>query len=372
MNILRSLKTMVTRMGSEKSAAGVPETQVFHSIAGDGLVIDGEGCLSLKAMTYQFQFGDGLAVGAAATDLGMGKSPSEDAVVVVPNASFAAVIDGVGGYWGGYQAARFFGEGFRRFPADFDKAINHAQSRLKDMRFEDSLKLYGSSACFISARVYEQGQSQMLEVGQCGDCRIILFRKNGDVIESEDESYVNDLVQKELISPDQATYHEMRNRITNSLRLAFKNEVTINPGFRVNGEPNKLTLPFEVYSGDRLCLLSDGVGDNLTPLEIRKAIADKTPAEAVAEISDITSKRMADGSSIVENLIRNYLRAHEKLESESSLTKAMTKIRDNSSQYHWLFNAIFQRARHAFGRFPDGYVSKPSRDNRALVIIDFL
>ena len=372
MNFLRNIKSMIRRTELPDSEATVAEsTSQFTAVAASGLVVDGADCTTLKSLIYQFQLSGAGAVGAAATDAGMGKSPSEDAVVIVPEADFAAVIDGVGGYWGGNQAARFFGDGFCQHPTNFDHAIRYAQSQLKAMKFEDSLKLYGSSACFISARVIKRDTRRFVEVGQTGDCRLVIYRANGDLVESEDESYVNDLVAKELISPDHATYHEMRNRITNSLRLAFKNQVTENPSFMLNGKRRQIEAPIEIFPGDRMCLMSDGVSDNLTVEEIGQLIRGKTPDEAIVAVSDVTDQRMNQGTRIIEGLVREYLRIHEGIEDSGLLDRAMIKIRDQSSQFHWLFNAVFRRARHRAGRFPDGYVSKPSQDNRALVVIDF-
>ncbi|MCB1043407.1 MAG: hypothetical protein KDC35_10730 [Acidobacteria bacterium] len=368
MKFIRNLKAMMSRSSEDETDQIIAPSETFV-VAAEGVVLNGDGCSSLHAKIFEFQCADG-SVGAAATDVGMGKVPNEDAVVIVPRSSFVSVIDGVGGYWGGQHAASFFGEGMRRFPDDCDQAIHYAQSQLKAMKFEESLKLYGSSACFISARIFVEEGKRWLRIAQTGDCRLMVFRANGDLIESEDESYVNDLVSKELISPDQSTYHELRNRITNSLRLAFKNNVSLNPKLILNGVRRSLDTPLELFPGDRICMVSDGIADNLTAREVRDLIREKTPKESIEVISEVTGRRMAFGSRIIDDLVRSFLMNQENIAEDKTLDAAMLKIRDHSSQYHWLYNAIFHRARHSLGRFPDGFVSKPSQDNRAMAVFD--
>lgn len=343
----------------------------IEEISPQGSVLDGQNAATLVDDMRRFSLNVG-AEGAVGTDVGFGKNPNEDAAVVVPKENFVAAIDGVGGYWGGDKAARFFGEGLQRFPQDFDKAIDFAKNRIKELDFEESLKLFGSSACFFSVRLFRQGDQLLADLGQAGDCRMMLFRADGDIIQSEDQSYINDLLSKGLITYDESLFHDARNRITNSVRLAFDNEVRVNPPLSVNGHGGALRGPIEVFPGDRILLMSDGISDNLTAPEIRMLIEGKDPAQALAIISEVTGKRMHEAQSLRDQLVEAYLIKTEKIDNQDILNRVMDKIRDPSGPYHWMYFFIFQKARKSAGVFGDGFKSRPSRDNRSLIVMDIV
>lgn len=372
--IFEKLKLMTgfsSKTREHEDQAGADRHPRQWEVAPEGEILDGRDGLALEARLATFRFGE-LAAGAAGTDRAMGKDPNEDAVVLVPRASMVAVIDGVGGYWGGHQAATFLGMGLLHFPDAPQKAIAHAKEQMQELDFEEGLKLYGSSACFISARLIQENHRRFLAVAQTGDCRLVILRRTGDILESEDESFVNEMVRKNLVSPDEALFHRARNRITNAVRLAFDNTLTVNPRLMLNGKRDAVETPVELFTGDRVLLMSDGISDNLTPQEIARIIQGSPPLQAVKKLASVTIQRMENMNQIVEAMMKQYVANSEGISQEHILDRVMEKIKDPDSSYHWMYHTIFQKAREQEGRFPDGFLARPSQDNRSLAIMDIL
>ncbi|MCB1052943.1 MAG: hypothetical protein KDC71_20240 [Acidobacteria bacterium] len=354
----------------DESLTGHPQVDFAPTpCAPRGVVIKGGelGDLEQKAISFTFPLG---ATGILGTDPGMGKSPNEDAAVVVPSQNFAAAIDGVGGYWGGDKAAEFLGLGLLTHQSEYALAIERAKKEMTDLQFEEALRLYGSSACFVGVKLFPVAGGRFISIGMCGDCRLILLRKDGTILQTEDESYIMDLIKANSISSDEALYSDFRNRITNAVRLAFNTEVTINPHLIKNGELDAQPCPVEVQTGDRLLLMSDGISDNLTALEIQSLVRDKTLHEAFQILAQTSLKRMQQMEHLIDEIIRQYLSHDENIEKPGLMNRLIDKIGGHQGPYTWLYQTIFHKARAKYKSFSDGYKSKPSRDNRSLIIID--
>jgi protein phosphatase len=334
--------------------------------AGECLLGGVSGNMLASTLAFRFPLG---ARGLAGSDPAMGKQPNEDAAVVVPLENFAAVLDGVGGYWGGDKAARFLSAGLLQHPADWPKAIEFARAEMTALPFEDALKLYGSSACFAGMRIFQLGKSRFACIGLCGDCRMVLLRADGTILQTRDESYVMELIQQGVIQADEALYNEFRNRISNAIRLAFPSAITVNPPLMVNGIPDGLSSPVELRAGDRLVLMSDGLSDNLTPGEIQSLTAGLELNEAYLALVSTVQKRMRDSDGIVLQMIRSFLQATQPVHEKGVLDRLLAKIQA-SGPYTWLFHTIFQKARAHYKVFPDGFLSKPARDNLSLILIE--
>ena len=358
-------------IGTEAEIAASPETPTLPQVAPEGEALFGDSGCSLGQGIKAFRFGS-EASGVVGTDAAMGKTPNEDAALVVPRSSFAAVFDGVGGMGGGDRVVRLLAEGFLRFPENFHRALETARDRFNSFPFEESLKLFGSGSCFYSTRLVRNGDRRYLELCQSGDCRLLIFRAGGEILQSEDESYVNDMVKRGLINGDEALFSSFRGRVNRCIYLGREEAVTVNPLLSMNGKRLESRGPVEVFKGDRVVLMSDGIADNLTAGEVHRLIAGTSPTEAALALTAETDRRMKHKNHIIDETLRAYLAESEQIEDERILAKMMAKIRQPEGNYQWLAPFIFEKARIHAGVFSDGYKTKPSRDNRALIIFDLL
>ena len=135
------------------------------------------------------------------------------------------VCDGMGGYEGGEIASSAVCKSISSFLSGtqyFDKnifrqALDAAYDEL-DKMYESGRIDYKTGTTLALLYLYEKGAF----MAHIGDSRIYHFRKNGDKTEilyqSEDHSFVNDLVKLGMITPQKALTHPKRNLITKAMQ----------------------------------------------------------------------------------------------------------------------------------------------------------
>ena len=135
------------------------------------------------------------------------------------------VCDGMGGYEGGEIASSTVCKSISSFLSEtksFDKnifrqALNAAYDQL-DKMYESGLIDNKTGTTLALLYLYEKGAF----MAHIGDSRIYHLRKNGDKTEilyqSEDHSFVNDLVKSGMITPEKAATHPKRNLITKAIQ----------------------------------------------------------------------------------------------------------------------------------------------------------
>lgn len=252
---------------------------------------------------------DGIQI-IACSDPGINYNHNEDRAVVIPEKQFVAVIDGMGSYDDGEEAALILAEELTNSPMDVDNALNIAQEKMR------ASGVFGG-ACFLSCRMNGIGNSPDIYMG--GDCKLIILNDNNELIwQTKEQSVVQNLVKEGAITEDQALFHHMRNQVINPVTAKKKHKIT-----KISDSP-------PVKKGYRILLMSDGISDNLTTEEIIKEINGKSANNAMLTISNITDQRMKNR----ENIIRE--------------TGDRTKT----------------------NKYCDGYQSKPKKDNRSFIIVD--
>jgi len=161
----------------------------------------------------------------AATDVGRKRAKNQDHFLAQPELGLFAVADGMGGHQGGEIASQKALEALR-------ESI-HQQLQLYPQTRPSEL-LYQALA-FANRHVYEisqrdpqlQGMGTTLTcifftdhhvfIGQVGDSRCYLLKKNAIWQLTRDHSLVQEKVRAGLISRDQAKTDSMRNVITRSI-----------------------------------------------------------------------------------------------------------------------------------------------------------
>lgn len=137
------------------------------------------------------------------------------------NDSLFLVCDGVGGHYGGEIASalacEYIPSYFNQNPTYsidnqyVESAIDYAREAIKAEQI--SRGIYGMSTTLTLLHFGDSGAT----VAHIGDSRIYHLRNGKILWQSDDHSYVNDLVKTGMITKEEARTHSRRNQITRSL-----------------------------------------------------------------------------------------------------------------------------------------------------------
>lgn len=281
-------------------------------LCSESAIIDGKGLSSLKENVQVFQTASGDLV-FAATDIGVNysKSENQDRVGVFPENNLVVVADGLGSFKGGSEAAELLVQAFGEFPEHPQIAATLASHLIWEKRID-------GGTCFASLRVHNSKGNKKALISKAGDVKVMIVRNGKLLFASADDSLVQQLVDAEKLTADEALYYPHRNIVTRSI-AATRNLI-------------KELFPISVEKGDFILLLTDGITDNLTTDEITDLIRGKKPVDMFDIISDVTSRRMRDSSVI---------------ETETYLNGGRENLKS----------------------FTDGYKSEPKPDNRGMAVI---
>lgn len=195
------------------------------------------------------------------------------------------VADGMGGHTGGALAAEQVlhaaRQNFEAHPPRPETvremlaaAIGDAHDGIKLTRYTSEQDPH-STACLL---VLQRGRGDW---AHCGDSRLYHFRDGNLLARTVDHSYVNDLLQRGLITEEQAEHHPNRNLLTSCLgdkdapRIEF-------------GESTRLV------GGDCFLLCSDGIWGCLADSELGRVLNELPPRQA-AEVLINAARSRAGG-----------------------------------------------------------------------------
>lgn len=203
------------------------------------------------------------------TDRGLLRASNQDALIIAKN--LYGVADGMGGHNGGETASRVAARiimnslrGVLPQPEKLIQAIETANRRIYEMQKQDML-LSGMGTT-VSV-LWNHGKTAY--IAQCGDSRVYLLR-NGSLSQiTKDHSYVQDLVDAELITPLQARTHPERNLITRAVGLDEQVRVDL---FTVEKQP-----------GDRFLICSDGLSGMVPDDTIASILLESSSDEAAVQ-----------------------------------------------------------------------------------------
>ncbi len=194
------------------------------------------------------------------------------------------VCDGMGGHAAGREAAELalstIFEVFDQAPSSvaaaevLRAAIEEASRRIHTMPTnEAALGRPGSTV--VALVMHAQGT----EVAHIGDSRVYLVHEGQIFRVTRDHSVVQEMVDRGLLTPQQAAHHPDANRITRALGMAPEVEAEVRP------------QPVFHVTGDTFVLCSDGLSDLVEDLEILEVVATVPPAQAVSQLVDIANAR---------------------------------------------------------------------------------
>jgi protein phosphatase len=214
------------------------------------------------------------------TDVGQKRDHNEDSILLSRALGLFAVADGMGGHAAGevasHKAITEIGKFVQRAIADsalladmttqeglnegeriLYLAIHGANHQLCQLAEENSS--YCGMGTTIAALYIREGAAHIAHVG---DSRVYRFRFGQLDLLTEDHSWVNEQLQKNILTPDEARNHRWRNVITRAL------------GNRDDVEIDLKTSP--VRDGDLFLICSDG---------LTSMVPDDTIAELLKRIN---------------------------------------------------------------------------------------
>lgn len=194
------------------------------------------------------------------SSVGVGREINEDVVAVNLRANAFAVIDGMGGYEKGEQAAAILAEKLQK---GFEREISMSEVHRSASRRMRNSGIGKGGACYIAGVI----RGNNLDIYQAGDVRLVVIDKNGTVAhQTEDE---------------------------NLARMGKANVLTNSVSGSKPGRMTRETIRLDV--GDTVVVASDGLWDNLSPQQVSKVISKlKSPYQVVQSLKKYALARMKD------------------------------------------------------------------------------
>jgi len=194
------------------------------------------------------------------------------------------VCDGMGGHAAGREAAELavatIFEMFDRAPDGsspgrvLKDAIEEASKRVHFMRTSEVAG--GRPGSTVAAALLH---AHGTEVAHVGDSRVYLVHEGQISRVTRDHSVVQELVDRGLLTLQQAAHHPDANRITRALGMTPDVEADVRP------------TPVYQVPGDAFVLCSDGLSDLVEDAEILDVVGSSPAAQAAGKLVDLANAR---------------------------------------------------------------------------------
>ncbi len=233
-------------------------------------------------------FDEELTVPAAITDTGCERELNEDRYAVIESNSGVAwiVCDGMGGESGGELAAQLAIDGMRR---DLENLPSrNATNALKSAILEANRvivlrrqnKAFAQMGTTVVSALFRGAQ---VAIGHVGDSRAYLVSNSNIRLLTRDHTYVQELVDKGEISPEDALDHAQAHILTRAIGSEPGLKVDIKRMWIWDSEPGE--------TSDVLVLCSDGLYSHVSDAEISSTINSTTPQEACVNLVELAKER---------------------------------------------------------------------------------
>ena len=208
---------------------------------------------------------------AELTDTGRVRDHNEDAIAIQEDDGrgyyLALVCDGMGGHNAGEVASAIAVETISGFlEANFGKLDNHAlleqAFEQASQRIDEQAEINPDARGMGCTCVMALGVRDRLWVAWAGDSRAYQVDGDGITQLSTDHTVVQELVDQQLITPEQAAVHPYRGRISRCLGHGKK-----------KGHPT--IREYEFPSGANVLLCSDGLSDVLPDAEFQVLVGQR-------------------------------------------------------------------------------------------------
>ena len=208
----------------------------------------------------------------ATTDVGMVRQQNEDAFHAEEN--LYIVADGMGGHNAGEVASALAVSTVRsgarmgiHTPDQFRELVQQANTAIYTASLDDSTQ--SGMGTTLTAAAIIPGEEPRILVANVGDSRTYLFRSGALTRLSVDHSYVQELVNEGIITPEEARVHPRRNIVTRAMGIDRFVQVDV--------------FSHLVRTGDRLVLCSDGLVDEVADTDIARVLIEHSDPQDTAE-----------------------------------------------------------------------------------------
>jgi len=243
---------------------------------------------------------------ASHTDIGRVRDRNEDFLAYFDtfNGHVFVVCDGMGGHNAGDVASELAVETVGRvfnqkyYPNPFE-ALEEAMVSANEIVYSYSVGndyLFGMGTTMVLILI----RDDKVYYGHAGDSRLYLFKNHILDQITTDHSYVQQLLQRGVISHKEALEHPRRNEITKAIGLSKKIDPNISP---------KAIIP---QNDDFLLICTDGLTNMLSAEEISKVLDNSSNLNDKA--SKLVSKANKNGG--IDNISVQLIRFHN-LDDES-------------------------------------------------------
>ncbi len=208
----------------------------------------------------------------ASTDVGMVRMQNEDSFMA--DEGLYVVADGMGGHNAGEVASalavttvRSGAKGGLSSGEQLRELVQQANSAIYTASLDDSTQ--SGMGTTLTAVAVVPGDVLRVAVANVGDSRTYLWRQGHLRAITIDHSYVQELVNEGIITPEEARTHPRRNIVTRALGIDRSVAVDV--------------FTQELMNGDRLVLCSDGLIDEVADAEIARVLGQHSDAQEAAE-----------------------------------------------------------------------------------------
>jgi protein phosphatase len=208
----------------------------------------------------------------ATTDVGMVRQQNEDAFHAEEN--LYIVADGMGGHNAGEVASALAVSTVRsgarmgiRTADQFRELVQQANTAIYTASLDDSTQ--SGMGTTLTAVAVIPGEEPRILIANVGDSRTYLYRSGALTRLSVDHSYVQELVNEGIITPEEARVHPRRNIVTRAMGIDRSVQVDV--------------FSHLVRTGDRLVLCSDGLVDEVADIDIAHVLTEHSDPQDTAE-----------------------------------------------------------------------------------------
>jgi serine/threonine protein phosphatase PrpC len=220
-------------------------------------------------------------VDAARTDTGRVRSANEDSFVEAPARGLWAVADGMGGHVNGARASKAVAESLLATP--LDGTFEADSLRVADAIHAANAKVHGESTAIgkpmgstVAALLL---RDESFAVLWAGDSRVYLLRDGALHRLTRDHTQVQELVDRGLLTPEEAVNHPMSHVITRA--------VGVQDALQVDA------IADQPLAGDVFLLCSDGLYGVVSDEEIAAFLSAHRPAQACERLVELCLERGA-------------------------------------------------------------------------------
>jgi protein phosphatase len=208
----------------------------------------------------------------ATTDVGMVRQQNEDAYIAEEN--LYIVADGMGGHNAGEVASALAVTTVKagaksgiHTMEQFRELVQQANTAIYTASLDDSTQ--SGMGTTLTALAVVPGEEPRVLVANVGDSRTYLFRSGALTRLSIDHSYVQELVNEGILTPEEARVHPRRNIVTRAMGIERSVMVDV--------------FTHLVRTGDRIVLCSDGLVDEVADADISTVLSQHSDAQETAE-----------------------------------------------------------------------------------------